>query len=305
MTARVCSVLAAAALVGLVAGCASGGAPSSRPASRSPGDRVALRVNGRPVARSTLVLLARDLRFQGGRSTVRAVVRQAVDDALVSQEADRLHVTVTDREVDRAYRDATSEAAIRELARFRIPLAHLRERLAHDALARKLIARRFRGVRATGRELRARYRRDREHFHSPLLVRVSAIQVRNALQGRTVLRLLGQGRDFDTLARQFSPDPNGPDQGWKAPGRLPRRIRALLSATPVGHVVLTPIRVRSSYLVVKVTGRRPPRTASFGEVRTAIRRVVDSELRRTAFLRWLKAARQSADIEYVSTPDLG
>jgi hypothetical protein len=291
-------MLLTAAFVALAAGCAGTGSPPSHSARAEAGEQVALRVNGHPVAGSTLVLLARDMRFQGTRATVRAVVRQAVDDELVTELADRLHVTAPHRQVERAFRAATNAAAVRDLARFHIPLSHLRERLAHDALARKVIARRF-------RRLRARYVRDRKQFHTPLLVRVSAIQVKSALQGRTVLRLLRHGRDFDALARQFSPDPNGPDQGWKAPSRLPRRIGSALSSTPVGHVVLTPVRVRASYLVVEVTDRREPRTAPFGEVRAAIRRVVDTELRREAFLRWLRSARRSADIHYATMPDIG
>ncbi len=286
-----------------VAACGGGG--SSPAGSTAATDRVALRVNGLPVMQSTLQLLARDLRFQNKPVTTRVVVGQAIDDALVTEQAARLHVAVTRQEVERAYRAAGGDAAATQLARFHIPLSHLRERVAHDLLARKLMARQFRNLRASDHQLRARYMRDLQQFHTPLLVRVSAIQVKDALQGRTVLRLLRQGRSFNALAHQFSPDPNGPDQGWKAPSKLPPRIGRLLAQTPVGKVVPTPVHVQASYLVIEITGRRGPRTAGFPEVRAAIRRVVDAELRGAAFLRWLRSARQAADVEYVTQPNLG
>jgi hypothetical protein len=292
-------------VVGSVAAACAQGGSSSRPAAASP--VVALRVGGRPVTQATLRLLGADLRFRGKPVSARIVVGDAIDNVLVMQRAARQHITVPAAAIDRAFRAAGGKAAAGPLRKFGIPLWHLRERVAQSLLTRRLIGRQFGAVGATDRQLRRRYRRDRAKFHTPLLVRVSAIQVRGPVQGRTVLRLLRHGRGFDALARQLSIDPavqsQGPDQGWKAPGLLAPVVGRVLRSTLVGHVAQTLVRIQTSYLVVKITARRPARTAPYREVRGAIRRVLDEELRVNAFHMWLKRARRSADITYVTIPD--
>ena len=264
-------------------------------------DPVALVVNGTPVTRSQLELLAADVRFRGGKPQHRLIVREAIDGVLIQQEAKRRGVTVPEAAVERAYQAAGGDSAKAALAAYGIPLSHLRDRLEQGLLSNAL-AQTFAPKTIPEAALRARYRRDIAKFHTPEIVRVSTIQVRNPIQGRFAIRQLRNGANFDVLARQISIDPEvqtaGPDQGWKAPGLLPNPARTQLESTPVGQVVPTLVRIQSSYLVVKITGRRKARTAPFHEVREPIRKTMTKERQAAGFSRWLQTARQSADLRY-------
>jgi len=298
-------LIAASIAAMLAAGCiGSAGAESSPPAHTA--DPVALRVDGVPVPSSEITLLERDQRFQGKPADQSAAVAQAVDDALVRRAAADLHVTVDPAALRRAFAAAGGAQARDQLARFHIPVSHLRERIAMRLLTARVIAAKFGRIAAGTAALRRRYQHDRAKFHTPTLVRVSTIQVRSPAQGRTVLRLLHQGQSFARLANQFEVDPasrqSGPDQGWKAPSLLPQPAQRQLLSTPKGHVVPTLVRIQTSYLVVKVTDRRAARTASFREVRGAVAKVVDTALRRQAFDRWLMSQRKRAEVQYITVP---
>jgi foldase protein PrsA len=289
-------------LVAVVATACNGSSSASTASSASSGgnDPVALVVNGTTITRSQLALLAADVRFRHGTPEHRLVVREAIDSALIQQEAKRRGVSVPAAAVERAYQAAGGESAKAALAAYGIPLSHLRDRLEQGLLAEAL-AKTFAPATIPESALRARYHRDRAKFHTPEIVRVSTIQVRNAIQGRFVIRRLNDGANFDTLARQISIDPavqqSGPDQGWKAPGLLPEPARTQLESTPVGQVVPTLVRIQASYLVVKITGRRQARTASFSEVRVPIKKTMTRELAQASFERWLQSSRRSADVQ--------
>lgn len=279
------------------AGCNSSSSSSS---TTAPQARAAITVNGVPVSARTLALLAADVRFRGGTPDRKAVVQQAVDDVLIAQEAKRRGITVSDDEVQKAYEAAGGDSAKAALGQYGIPLSHLRDRLRAAILTRRLTAS-FPAGSYPLSELREQYQKHIHAFHTPQLVRVSSIQVRNPIQGRAVITRLNRGADFDTLARQISLDPDvrqkGPDQGWKAPGLLPEPARTQLETTPVGQIVQTLVRIQSSYLVVKITGRRKARTAPFSEVRGSITSTLIARHRQAAFNSWLQAARRKADIQ--------
>lgn len=212
----------------------SGSTTSTSTSTQGGSDPVALVVNGTPITQSQLQLLAADVRFRGGTPAHRLVVREAIDDALIQQEAKRRGVTVPAAAVERAYQAAGGDSAKAALAAYGIPLSHLRERLEQGLLAQAL-TKTFAPTTIPEPVLRARYHRDRRKFHTPEIVRVSSIQVRNRIQGRFAINQLHKGANFDTLARQISIDPgvqqSGPDQGWKAPDSCPSR--SALNSNPL------------------------------------------------------------------------
>jgi foldase protein PrsA len=301
--------LALCALAALGAACADGGSagsgtsgpPASAPSSGTvPGARVALRVDGVPISEAEVSALERDLRFAGQPATRAAAERRAIDDALVRAEAERLGLHIGSRDVDAAYQAQLAQGGVEDaLAAAGISLAHFRSRIAHQLLTKRLIAHRFAQLHASERQLRARYRRDIAKFRVPLGVRLSVIQVRSVLQGRTVLRLLHQGRSWRALVRQFAhgqPNAEG-DIGWGPPSAIPGRTGRLIARLRVGEIAPTPLLLGASYAVMKVTDRRPAHTDTYSQVRSAIKRTYDAALRQAAFNRWLSARRRSVRVD--------
>jgi parvulin-like peptidyl-prolyl isomerase len=306
---RVWLLLALAALVSSCSSAAAGSSSTPQSGTSTPpaSDPVVLTVNGRPVHRSELDLIRKDLLFSGAKPTAQQVRDRAVDAELVRERAQKLGITVSDDAVDKAYQAAGGDAAKDALAKFGIPLSHLRDRIAQNLLTKKLIATAYAGRHATEAQLHRRYEQRKSRFKLPLLVRVSAIQLRNRAAAMTALRLLRNGDDFDALARQLSMDPvtrnNGPDQGWKDPSKFPGQLGRLMRTTPSGKVAQTPIRVKASYVVIKVTDRREARQLPYQKVRGPIKRAYDAELRQAGFNRWLRSARRSATIDQMTASD--
>ncbi len=261
---------------------------------------MALRVDGVIVRESVIRDLRRDLRFAGRPATRAAAERRAIDDTLVAEQARRLGVEVPAAVLERIYRQALAQAGVASALRSHdISLRHFRDRLRRQLLVKRLILRQFAGLHASEAQLRARYKRDHHKFFVPLGVRLDVIQVRSFLQGKTVLRLLHEGRPWRVLVSQFSLNrgggPDG-DIGWGAPSLLPGRTGRVLARLRVGEVAPTPLRLGASYAVMKVTDRRPAHYDTFGEVRRAIQITMSSELRQAAFDRWLAGQRSAAHV---------
>ena len=292
-----CLVAVAAAL----AGCAgSSGGGSSAPASSAPKvDPVVLTVNGQPIHRSTIEALQRDLKFAGQPASEKAAESRAVDQTLINQEADRRFITLTPDEENAGLAQALAasgnvKAALKKAG---ITMAHFREEVNQRLLVRKLIQVKYAKLKATTAQLHERYVHDHHLFWVGTVVRLSAIQARNALEGREILHLLKEGRTFDQLARQYNPGGSGADLGWGPMTALPPATRLAVGNLKIGQVAPTPLRFGPSYAVLKLTDRKPAHYDTFAQVKNAIAITMNSALRQKAFTRWLNGERAHADIQ--------
>ena len=295
-------LLLACAVAAAVAGCAgsSGGGGSSAPATTTAKtDPVALTVNGQPIHQSTIQALQKDLKFAGQPHSVKDAENRAIDQTLIAQEADRRFVTLTPDEENAGLAQAlaTSGNVKAALKKAGITMAHFREEVNQRLLVRKLIATEFARLKATNAQLHQRYISDHHLFWVGTVVRLSAIQARNALEGKEILHLLKQGRTFDQLAGQYNPGGGGADIGWGPLSALPPATRLAVGKLKVGEVAPTPLRFGPSYAVLKLTDRKPAHYDTFAQVKNAIAITMNSALRQKAFTRWLNAERARADIQ--------
>jgi hypothetical protein len=211
----VCAV--AAALAGC-AGSSSGG--SSAPATSTPkSDPVVLTVNGQPIHRSTIEALQKDLKFASQPDSEQAAENRAIDQVLINQEADRRFITLSPPEENAGLAQALAasgnvSAALKKAG---ISMAHFREEVNQRLLVRKLIAKQFADLHVSQAQLHERYAKDHKLFFIGEVVRLSVIQARNLLQGKEILKLLHQGRNFNDLANQYNPGAGGADTGWGHP----------------------------------------------------------------------------------------
>jgi peptidyl-prolyl cis-trans isomerase C len=288
----------AAALAGCAGGSSGSTSSSSQPTTTAP-DPVVLTVNGQPIHRSTIDALKKDLKFAGQPDSEKAAENRAIDQTLINQEADRRFVTLTPPEENAALAQALAASGNvkKALQKAGITMAHFREEVNQRLLVRKLIGVQFAKLKATDAQLHARYVKDHRLFYIGTVVRLSAIQARNALEGKEIIRLLKQGRSFDQLANQYNPGGGAADIGWGPMNALPPATRLAVGKLKVGQVAPTPLRFGPSYAVLKLTDRKPAHFDTFAQVKHAIAITMDSALRQKAFNRWLNAERAHADIQ--------
>ena len=192
------------------------------------------------------------------------ILRNLIDEELQSQEADKLNVTVNDRDVDKALADVakrnrmTAQGLTNLLLRNGISASTLRRQLRVQIAWGRAIGRRLRrDVRVTDEEVDAEIERIEALRNQPRF-RVSEIflSVDDPDQDEKVrqaaLRLLKQiadGADFSAIASAFSQSTSaaqGGDIGWIQPGRLSRELDNALSELKPKQVS-QPIRTLSGY----------------------------------------------------------
>ncbi|MFQ5468109.1 MAG: peptidylprolyl isomerase, partial [Kiloniellaceae bacterium] len=211
---------------------------------------------------------------------MRRVLRNLIDERLQAQEAKRLDIAVTDKEVD----DALGQLARRNKMPLKRFLSYLQQRgVLVEAMRdqvraqltwQALVARRLRpSVQITDEEVNEVAEQVRADSGSMLwqiseIVLTSDGQTTDAEVRRNAERLLRQlrtGAKFGALARQFSESataPRGGDVGWVNAAQLPEEIAAVLAAMKPG-TVSGPIRTLDGYHIVLL---RKQRQSTAGEV---------------------------------------
>ena len=206
------------------------------------------------------------------------ILRNLIDEELQSQEAERLNVSVNDREVDKALSDVakrnrmTADGLRNILLRNGISASTLRRQLRVQIAWARAISRRLRReVRVTDDEVDAELERIEALRNKPRF-RVAEIflsvddpdqdeQVRQA--ALRLLKQIREGADFAAIASAFSQSTSaaqGGDIGWIQPGRLsPELDDALLTLNP--KQVSEPIRTLSGYYLLRLHDVRQPEGA--------------------------------------------
>lgn len=232
------------------------------------------------------------MRDQQVRQILIATLDQMIVERLIEMEAQRLMLSVTDEEIDRAIEGVKQQRGwddmrlANQLAERGQTMEQYRQEMRIQVLKYKVMSVRLRGrVRPSDADLRRAYRqtvrssRSDDTFEAAMvLVRVpqgtSAIEVQRLEErAAAVARRARDGEDFAQLARDFSDDAltarQGGSLGTLRRGELPATLDDELVLLEIGDVA-GPVRGPEGFYVLKmlsgnITGVRP-----FDEVRRGI-----------------------------------
>jgi len=225
------------------------------------------------------------------RNIAPQVLRGLIDEALQSEEAARLNIRVSDRDL----RDALDQiergnnippGQFTEMISSRgiapeAALAQIRANIAWQ----KLISRRIVPTIDIGEEeIDSVIRRIRAgQGQTQYLVSEILLPVDDAAQRQAVLDLanrltaqIRQGADFAGIARQFSKSASaatGGDIGWIQEGELIDEANRALAALEVGNVS-EPITTPDGYLILRMTDRRKLRTPGEEDAQISLRQLL-------------------------------
>ncbi|NMC70462.1 MAG: hypothetical protein GYA57_10410 [Myxococcales bacterium] len=232
------------------------------------------------------------LRDQTMREILSQQLDVMIDELLVEQEAERLMLSVTEEEVDRAIegikqRNGWDDLALEnQIARRGQTLEQYRRETRIEVLKYKVLSVRLRGrLRTDDAEVRRVYRqivrssRSGDTFEAAqVLIRVpdgaSAIEVQRLEErAEAVARRAREGEDFAQLARDFSDDPAtaaaGGSLGTLRHGDLPASLDDELVLLDVGGVA-GPVRGPEGFYVLKLVAGNITGVRSFEEARRGI-----------------------------------
>lgn len=303
---------AAAALVvlaaaGLAAGCGRGG---GRSGASGPAPKPVALVNGEPISAEALRRELDHARAQGGEGGSpdgvlrRRLLDDAVDRALLLQEAKARSVAVGQDQVERALLRVRSEYTGSHfddlLAEERTSEAELKARLRDQLTVERLFAEQvFPKAQVDAAEIARYYAEHPQEFEQPQQVRASQIVVRTREEAQKLRdEVRRRPQSFADVARRASIAPEakeGGDLGWfgKASG-MPEVFDACFALPLQALSQVTPSPY--GFHLFKVTARRPAQRRPLDEVRPAIHERLVREKHARAQEEYLAALRARAKI---------
>ncbi|GEJ57663.1 peptidylprolyl isomerase [Anaeromyxobacter diazotrophicus] len=297
--------LAALAAAGLAAGCGRGGDRSA-----AAGPKPVATVDGEPISAEALRRELDHARAQGGEGGSpdgvlrRRLLDDAIDRALLLQEAKARSIAIGQDQVERALLRVRSEYTGSHfddlLAEERTSEAELKAKLRDQLTVERLFAEQvFPKAQVDPAEVARYYAEHPQEFEQPQQVRASQIVVRTREEAQKLRdEVRRRPQSFAEVARRASMGPEakeGGDLGWfgKASGMpevfdtcfaLPLQAVSQVTPSPYG------------FHLFKVTARRPAQRRPLDEVRPAIQERLVREKRARAQEEYLAALRARAKI---------
>ncbi len=113
-------------------------------------------------------------------------------------------------------------------------------------------------VKALKNQQMAEYAKDQSAFEQ---VRAMHILVSDEAAANDIIKKLNDGKDFNTLAYEFSIDPsvseNGGDLGYTSKGDMVEEFEKVAFSLPIGQIS-KPVETQYGYHIIKVIDRRVP-----------------------------------------------
>ena len=258
-------------------------------------------------------------REQLRQRVLRETLERMVDDQLLRQAATRLHVTVTDEDVEQFIeriareRGATTEQLFEALQREGVAITEYRAHMETEVRRLKVLQLRVRGrINITDPDLQEAYRRFvREaagsavlhaahiYFGTPEGASDADVEAVRQRAVAAAARVRG-GERFEDVAAALSDDTasraSGGDLGEVAPGSIPEPLERALNAL-ADNEVSEPVRGPNGWHVMRVTSRRAAAPPPFEEVRDRLyAAMLNREMLRQQDL-YLRELRRTAAVE--------
>lgn len=239
-------------------------------------------VNGQAITQQSLDT---ELERAGGKNMLESLVTKK----LVEEDAAAKHVSATDQEVEQQFQDFKKTLGPTELQNLTPDkVQNLKDDLKFNILLRKAIM-----AKIPENEIQNFYNKNQDGLSE---VELSAIVVADENQAKAISAELNQGKDFGTLAGQFSIDPAGRQRGgfvgYVPKGQLEQLSPALAQAAFALNVgqVSEPIKTPKGYYLLKVTNKK----ITFDQVKDEVERLMASERAKS----YIDDLRDKAKIDY-------
>ncbi|MBC7476443.1 MAG: peptidylprolyl isomerase [Candidatus Sericytochromatia bacterium] len=156
-------------------------------------------------------------------------------------------------------------------------------------------------VKVTDTDVKNEYVKNKSQYTTPESVQVSDISVATEDEAKKIYAQLESGKDFSTLARQFSTDAQtkakGGDMGFFAKGVKEPALEKAAFALQIGETS-QPIKLNAGYYIIKKNGYRPEALMDFDKVKDGIKKRMASEKQKVYFDTWRDKLMKDAEVKY-------
>ncbi|MDO8525470.1 MAG: peptidyl-prolyl cis-trans isomerase [Candidatus Omnitrophota bacterium] len=243
------------------------------------------------------------------------VAQQMIEDRLFYGEAKKQNIEVDEKELDSKVRDivrniGSKESFDKALLEQQLTMKDLKERYRQQLMIRKLIDRKIGGgVTVAPAEIEAYYNKHPDDYRQPERIKLKSILVsvgkypdpmKALTLAKDISKRLGEGCDFDGLAKIYSDAPGAAEGGLmgyiKRGDLLPEIDNAVftLKAGQVTGIVQTSL----GYHIFKVEEKEPPKALSLSEARRDVEAAVYKEKVDSKINAWIEALKKNAYIAF-------
>jgi len=236
----------------------------------------------------------------------RAFLEQLIEQAMLLQEAERLKVKVSEKELAARmtqYRDEMSEEAFLEmLAAQNLSIEALKKTTRTGLLIEKLLNRL---PVENGSEspdipeaaIQDYYERHRQQWQIDVELKLRQIIVKTQEEAENIYLSILEGADFNTLAKTHSKQSQAGEEGdlgFLQQGETPIEFDPLfqMEVGEISHVIKSPF----GYHIVKIEDRREQRLLSYEAVREKIYKLLLDQRRESAYAKWITGLKEKTEV---------
>lgn len=236
----------------------------------------------------------------------RAFLDQLIEQAMLLQEAERLKIKVTEKELNTKmaeYREGMDqEEFLKMLSEQNLAIEDLKQNTRTKLLIEKLLNRlpvenREKSLDIPETAVRAYYEEHRQRWQIDVELKLRQILVKTQEEAEELYLSVLEGADFDALAKAHSKKSqageNG-DLGYLQQGETPIEFDPLfhMEVGKISHVIRSPF----GYHIVKVEDRREQRLLSYEAVREKIYKVLLDQRRERAYAKWISRLKERTEV---------
>lgn len=230
------------------------------------------------------------------------LLKQLIDRELILGEANRLNVQITPDELDAARAEVRGNYSEEEFTKVleqtgstpdswitALKLRLLTTKVSTVALTSE--------VQVSDKEIESYYKKQREEFRRPVEIRARQMLFKTRDEANKVVKLLKEGGDFATLAREHSQSPdreNGGALGYVSAGQLPLEFDKVLFKLPVRQVS-EPVESPYGFHLFLVERKRKAGLRPYAAVKDEIAAKLYQQKEETAFHLWLENLQKTTE----------
>jgi foldase protein PrsA len=247
-------------------------------------------------------MLYDELLKSGGEAALNNLINQA----MVDQAAKQQKVTVSQADIDERIKEMVDQYGSQEnldqaLQQYGMTMDNLKENLMVNLKVTKLI-----NPEVTDKEVSDTFEQYKEQFNTPEQVRTSEILVKTEDEAKAIIKELEGGKDFAELAKAKSLDTatkeKGGDTDFYAKGQKEEAI-ADAAFKLAKDEVSAPVKTEQGYVVIKLTDRKEPHTATLDEKKDEIKRTLIGQKVSEKQAAWLEDLKVKMKVENKLYPE--
>lgn len=269
-------------------------------------DKIAAIVNGDVITEEEVSIFMKmtDMAEESGLSVNdpdelrRQLLNRMVEDRLVLQEAKRMGLKPDEKMVEdrikeikkRAGSELAFEMALKQQG---FSLVELREKFKNQLMIYLAVQKEVKGkVQVSPKEVTEYYQAHEDQFVVPESVVVDSLFVNNAEALAQAEKLLGEGKDFNEVSKEYSQKSN---LGIVAKGQLKKDLEDVLFGLAPGERS-TPISVEGGFYVFLLKEKMSPSRKNIADVKDDITAMLEEQKVEKKLKEWLESLKDKAYI---------